>query len=216
MPTAVDQSKLFKKTAMKAARTKFNAGRSKAGGGAYEQAEALADAKTQCGGDSDVFKDWLQDASLGLGLTAGQVPACNRLLQGLTDAPERWIWEKLGWQNGLSKVVSVKKASERKAALDAVRDKGRNGKLTQQKWDALLAEHCPSRETRGGREQTETYLKDEVERLKKELAAEKKSKEALQTWGKEQLRKIPPTADWTLDATVRELLGLPNLGRRRA
>jgi len=206
---AVNTDTLFKKRAMKALRTKFNSGRSKAGGGCFEQAEALADAKTQCGGDADVFKEWLLNASHGLGLTGGQVPACNRLLQGLKDAPERWIWEKLGWQNGLSKVVSVPKASERQAALDAVRAKGRNSKITQALWSSILDEFCPSREGKKGRQQTETYLKEEVARLKKELAAERKSKEALQGWGKEQLRKIPPTADWTTNADVRELLGLP-------
>ena len=210
-----DTDKLFKTRAMKAARTKFNGGRTKQGAGAFEQAEALQEAKTKCDGDTEVWTDWLQNASLGLGLTGGQIPGCKRLIQGLIDAPERWIWEKLGWHNGLSKVVSVPKASERKAALDAVRKKGRNGKVTQAGWDDILKEHCPSRKTKTAAQREQTQAA-EVERLKKELAEAKRREGLLTKWGKEQLKKIPPIADWTLDDEIREMLGMPKRRRRRA
>ena len=210
-----DTEKLFKSKAMKAARSKFNSGRSRAGGGAFEQAEALSEAKSACYGDTDVWTDWLQDPSNGLGLTGGQIPGCKRLIQGLVDAPERWVWEKIGWHNGLSKMVSVPKASERKAALDTVRARGRTGKITQAGWDDILSASCPSRKLKSSAQREQTQVA-EIDRLKKELSDEKRKREKLTKWGKEQLKKIPPIADWTLDDEVREMLGMPRRRQRRA
>jgi len=112
-------------------------------------------------------------------------------------------------------MVSVPKASERKAALDTVRARGRTGKITQAGWDDILSASCPSRKLKSSAQREQTQVA-EIDRLKKELSDEKRKREKLTKWGKEQLKKIPPIADWTLDDEVREMLGMPRRRQRRA
>ncbi len=177
-------------------RTKLQNLDKKGGGVAFDKASALTEARKLLGTD-ERFRVWLQDPAAGMGYTTGQVRACKRMIGALKKVPERALWERLGYYDGVSRLESIPKSNERAAVLAAV--KAKRGVVTTSEFKALLAEKAPSLEIRDSvRADNEQAAK--IKQLEQQV-------EQLKKWAKGSLTRYPFLNESVTDE-LRELLGV--------
>ena len=186
----------FGSRVMRGLRTKLRDLDKKSGGQYFDKATALTEARKQLG-TTDRFKEWLKDASSGMGYTTGQCRAADRLISALKKVPQRKLWERLGWYDGVSRLESIPKSAERAAVLAAVTAK--RGVLTTSAFKALLAEHAPSLSQRDS-VRRDNEQAEELKKLRAELDAMKK-------WTRGSVKNYPFLSD-TLTPELREILGI--------
>lgn len=168
----------------------------KSGGHYFDKAAALTEARKQLG-TTDRFKEWLKDSAKGMGYTTGQCRACDRLISALKKVPERKLWERLGWYDGVSRLESIPKSAERAAVLEEIKKK--RGVLTTSAFKELLSNLAPSLSQRDS-VRRDNEQAEELKQLRAEL-------DALRKWTKGSVRKYPFLSD-TLTPDLRETLGI--------
>lgn len=139
--------RLFTGQKMRGFRSKIRAAEKKAGAALYEQAATLHSARRACA-DGEQFTRWLRDPVDGLGYNNPRRPLNLVKAYDICGGErDKILWERLGYDGGISKIAAIPLVSERKAVLKAVRQKlgstGR-GKLTGQDFRAFLTELAPS------------------------------------------------------------------------
>ena len=191
-----EQGASFTGNIMRGLRSKLRNLDKKSGGHYFDKAAALTEARKQCG-TTDRFRNWLTDAAQGMGYTSGQVRACNRLISALKKVPERKLWERLGWYDGVSRLESIPKSAERAAVLETVKKK--RGVITTSEFKTLLATQAPSLSQR------DNVRRDNEQA--KELKAMRDELDTMKKWAKGSIKRYPFLAD-TIDDDLREILGI--------
>jgi len=177
-------------------RTKIRNLDKKQGGAYFDKASALTEARKQCG-TTERFKVWLKDPSEGLGYTVGQVRATDRLVSAVKKVPERKLWERLGWYDGVSRLESIPKSVERAKVLEAVHQK--RGVLSTTEFKKMLADHAPSLAQRDA-VRSDNEQEEKLKKLSGEL-------NKIKSWVKGSVKRYPFLTD-TLDDDLSEMLGI--------
>ncbi len=152
MATATEKKdkRLFQSQRMRGFRTKIRTAEKKAGAALYALAQSLHAARRVCA-DGDQFRRWLMDPVDGLGYTNPRRPLnLVKAFDIVGGERDKILWERLGYDGGISKLTSIPLVAERKAVIKAVKDKlGANGrgKLTGNDWNKILESEAPSLKT---------------------------------------------------------------------
>jgi hypothetical protein len=187
----------FKNKRLQAAKSTILKARRKRGGAEWEEALGYEALWTECG-SGDEFRNFLMDPADGLGFPSATAGVARRMVSALKTMPEKVIWERLGWQDGVCTIERVPNAIERQTMHDVVLKKlgkGGRGKLGKATFKDLLREHAPSLEVR------------DAHAHQNSLAAKVRELEALLKYYRQDVRTItrnvPQTRD-VLSDPVRE------------
>jgi len=200
----------FKLKKFQAHKTKIAKAIKKVGGAEWDLAKGYQGLWGDCT-SPDEFREFLADPADGLGLDSNKIKTARRMISALKSAPEKAIWERLGWSGGVSQLERIPKARERKAVHDEVLKrigKGGRGKLSKATFKQLLRDLAPSLE-----------VKDSVQRENEWAARIKKLEHenlVLKREFKGLLRRLPPETEDAVSDEAFEILGARRRRKRRA
>ena len=198
----------FKLKKFQAHKTKIAKAIKKVGGAEWDLAKGYQGLWTDCSSPEE-FRGFLSDPADGLGLDSNKIKTARRMISALKSAPEKAIWERLGWSSGVSMLERVPKAAERKALHDEVLKrigKSGRGRLSKAQFKQLLRDLAPSLEVKDS-VQRENEWAARIKQLERENSVLRREFKGL-------LRRLPVDLEAAVSDEAFEILGTRRRKRR--